>query len=476
VKFIGLHPWWFVTLQLAVSTGLGGGFYFLNDLKTNGVNWLTDVQEQGHSLSERSRSVAHIPGHKCLLPGSSREVSELFPVSTLSVRENSPPKHQTAAPSSGRQDVIPPALAQSDLSQNSSLLYVHSFFNDNSFCQVSYFTSMSRLFEKSTLSVTELFAITYFLAIFGLLLLIKVSFVITVASSPFLILGKILYPFLMMCSFYTVPKRMADTYREAAVSITITTLTDVLAFYLSYGNPFGSVQSFCLYAACLALNGRREGVNRHWLTCMKVPEEVPPGRSKVYTLCCVGGSYDHNTGTEEEHPMTLFFRKYYGPFLTSVWSKALVIFIYLTYIAVSVYGCLQGIDLKNLALDKSYIIQYYKAEKTYFDYYGPNVMLTINGTFSYWRANAINSKEHSNSISSEDQFKTRLYQFFNVNERVVEATTHLGYLILQGALCYIFRTFFIIVVLVITFELLHDIAFMPVFLTFFGFCHKLWQH
>ncbi|KAL0199780.1 hypothetical protein M9458_002967, partial [Cirrhinus mrigala] len=83
----------------------------------------------------------------------------------------------------------------------------------------------------------------------------------------------------------TVPKRMADTYREAAVSITITTLTDVLAFYLSYGNPFGSVQSFCLYAgtailfcyfynitffgACLALNGRREGANRHWLTCMK---------------------------------------------------------------------------------------------------------------------------------------------------------------------------------------------------------------
>lgn len=133
-------------------------------------------------------------------------------------------------------------------------------FNDFS-SQVSYFTSMSRQqeFEKSTQSVTELFAITYFLAIsfsvisclrfvyfiswagiyfidcksyiaqhcfiyillnrfdnvrnkawvaslgvfstaqavlssFGLLLLMNVPFVITVASSPFLILGKILYP------------------------------------------------------------------------------------------------------------------------------------------------------------------------------------------------------------------------------------------------------------------------------------------
>lgn len=36
-KFVGLHPWWFVTLQLAVSTGLGGGFYFLNDLKSNDI-------------------------------------------------------------------------------------------------------------------------------------------------------------------------------------------------------------------------------------------------------------------------------------------------------------------------------------------------------------------------------------------------------------------------------------------------------
>ncbi len=36
-KFVGLHPWWFVTLPLAVSAGLGGGFYFFNDLKSNDI-------------------------------------------------------------------------------------------------------------------------------------------------------------------------------------------------------------------------------------------------------------------------------------------------------------------------------------------------------------------------------------------------------------------------------------------------------
>lgn len=36
-KFVGLHPCWFVTLPLLVSAGLGGGFYFLNDLKSNDI-------------------------------------------------------------------------------------------------------------------------------------------------------------------------------------------------------------------------------------------------------------------------------------------------------------------------------------------------------------------------------------------------------------------------------------------------------
>lgn len=36
-KFVGLYPWWFVILPLAVSTGLGGGFYFLNELKSDDI-------------------------------------------------------------------------------------------------------------------------------------------------------------------------------------------------------------------------------------------------------------------------------------------------------------------------------------------------------------------------------------------------------------------------------------------------------
>uniref|UniRef100_A0A8C9VBS8 Patched domain containing 3/pseudo n=1 Tax=Scleropages formosus TaxID=113540 RepID=A0A8C9VBS8_SCLFO len=46
-----------------------------------------------------------------------------------------------------------------------------------------------------------------------------------------------------------VEDRLADTYKEAAISITITTLTDVLAFYIGLMTPFRSVRSFCLYSS-----------------------------------------------------------------------------------------------------------------------------------------------------------------------------------------------------------------------------------
>ncbi|KAJ8377995.1 hypothetical protein AAFF_G00249320 [Aldrovandia affinis] len=177
------------------------------------------------------------------------------------------------------------------------------------------------------------------LSSFGLLLYAGVPFVMTVATAPFLILGIGVDDMFIMISCWQqtnvhdkVEDRLAGTYKEAAVSITITTLTDFLAFYIGLMTPFRSVQSFCLYTgtavlfcyiynitffgAFLALNGRREESNRHWLTCMKIPNEGPPERSKGYSICCVGGAYDEKTNAEEAQPINYFFKSYYGPFLT----------------------------------------------------------------------------------------------------------------------------------------------------------------
>ncbi|XP_051573915.1 patched domain-containing protein 3-like [Myxocyprinus asiaticus] len=315
---------------------------------------------------------------------------------------------------------------------------------------VSYFTSVSRQeeLEANSDSVIPFFSITYCLAVnisilsclrldcvrtkvwvamsgvlsagmavlasFGLLLFCEMPFAMTVATAPFLILGIGVDDMFIMISCWQKTKvydevedRLAETYKEAAVSITITTLTDVLSFYIGLLTPFRSVQSFCMYTsttilfcyifnitffgACLALNGRREKGNKHWLTCMEVPK-ASDDDDATGNICCVGGAYDKDTGTDLEMPMDLFFKNHYGPFLTKTWVKMFVCLFYAGYLAVSIYGCFQikeGLDLKNLAADGSYVGSYYDDEDTFFSAYGPNVMLVMTDeNFQYWNSTA----------------------------------------------------------------------------------------
>lgn len=85
-----------------------------------------------------------------------------------------------------------------------------------------------------------------------------------------------------------VEQRMALTYREGAVSIMLTRLTDVVVFMVGIWSPFPAVRIFCihcctaitvvfffqlsLFGACMGLDGRREGAGRHCIT-MRIVEE-----------------------------------------------------------------------------------------------------------------------------------------------------------------------------------------------------------
>ncbi|XP_010140637.1 PREDICTED: patched domain-containing protein 3, partial [Buceros rhinoceros silvestris] len=320
---------------------------------------------------------------------------------------------------------------------------------------VTYFTSLSRQqeFEGNTKSVIPLFSITYFLTItfsvvsclrlscvrnnvwlaccgvvsaglavltsFGLMLFCGVPFVVTVANAPFLILGVgVDDMFIMIASWekslrkkekYDVKSLLSETYAEAALSVTITTLTDVLAFFIGTWTPFPSVRSFCLYTgtafvfcyiytmtffgAVIVLNHKREQGNRHWLTCMPVGvDKDQADESCLYNACCIGNcsrqSYQlETTQPESEHPMSIFFEKYYGPFFTNKWIKLLVVLLYGAYLGGSIYGCSQmreGIDLRNLASDDSYVIPYYDDNSKYFSEYGPRIMVVITESVDYW--------------------------------------------------------------------------------------------
>ncbi|XP_068094355.1 patched domain-containing protein 3-like [Hyperolius riggenbachi] len=245
---------------------------------------------------------------------------------------------------------------------------------------------------------------------FGLLLLCRVPFARTVVNAPFLILGIGVDNMYILISCWKqtkisspVEERMAQTYQEAAVSITITTLTDVLAFYIGIMSHFPSVQSFCIYTgtalvfcyiycitffgALLALNGMQENNKRHWLVCRKVKEEKDVTRGCLYNACCVGGAFDTSRGTETEHPITVFFYKYYGPILAKPSMKILALLAYILYLSTSIYGCFQiqeGIDIRNLAKANSSLTRFYDIEALYFSKYGPRIMVVVTSETNYW--------------------------------------------------------------------------------------------
>ena len=83
-----------------------------------------------------------------------------------------------------------------------------------------------------------------------------------------------------------VPERMGQMLSEAAVSITITSLTDMISFWIGVISPFPSVSIFCAYsslavaftylwhitffAGCMAVSGYCEFKNLHGIFGFKV--------------------------------------------------------------------------------------------------------------------------------------------------------------------------------------------------------------
>ncbi|XP_006753959.1 PREDICTED: patched domain-containing protein 3 [Myotis davidii] len=313
--------------------------------------------------------------------------------------------------------------------------------------QVVYFTSLSRQleFEATSKTVIPLFYVAYFLIIlfsiascyrcdcvrnkmfvavfgvistafavlsgFGLMLFIGVPFVTIIKNAPFLVLGVGVDDMFIMISGWQKTKlvnsirhRLSRTYLKVAVSITITTVTNILAFYTGIMTSFRSIQYFCIYTgttlffcylytitcfgAVMALDGKREIACLRWL---KKPDMADKKCSSLKRCCCLPFDSLPDELEADIHPMNLFFRNYFGPFLTRTKIKIFVVLLYISYLISSIYGCFQvqeGLDLRNLASDDSYITPYFDVEEEHFPRYGPKVMVIVTETLDYWDKDA----------------------------------------------------------------------------------------
>ncbi|KAH9515398.1 hypothetical protein Btru_014364, partial [Bulinus truncatus] len=223
---------------------------------------------------------------------------------------------------------------------------------------------------------------------FGLVTICGVRFVNIVGVMPFLTLGiGVDDMFLLMGSWseitaargLSIPERIGHVFKKAGVGITITSLTDCLAFAVGSMSAFTSVKNFCIYtgvgvllcyvcnatffAACLTYHGRRVYSKRHTFTFKKVDksraELSNEGNTCCYAYLCGGAipeSPNDDQSVCEKAP------KYFlTNFVLFKPVRLIIVILFVCYLGVSIWGCTklrQGLELKDLVLDTSYFHKY----------------------------------------------------------------------------------------------------------------------
>ncbi|XP_066995806.2 patched domain-containing protein 3 isoform X1 [Anabrus simplex] len=250
-------------------------------------------------------------------------------------------------------------------------------------------------------------------AAFGVTMYLGVEFIGINLAAPFLMLGiGIDDTFVMLAAWrrtsikLDVPERMAIMLSEAAVSITITSFTDMISFWIGIISPFPSVRIFCIYsgfavcftfmwhitffAACVAISGYAEQKNLHSVVCIKVqPVSKSDKRSWWYRTFCTGGvdpSDPNNPRDNREHAIMVFFRENVAAQLNKWQVKTLILLVFALYLAGACYGITtmkEGLERRKLSRADSYSVEFYDREDFYFREFPYRIQVVIAGELNY---------------------------------------------------------------------------------------------
>ncbi|XP_023219924.1 patched domain-containing protein 3-like, partial [Centruroides sculpturatus] len=184
----------------------------------------------------------------------------------------------------------------------------------------------------------------------------------------------------------SVEERMGKTYSKSAVSITITTLTNILSFCIAMTAEFPGVRIFSYYAttcvcftylyqitffgSCLALSGYREERRLNAFTFRVTKER----------------SNEHNIEEKNEYAFMEFFRDYVAEILSRPLVKLVVILLYIINLSIGIWGVTllqEGINFSTFYPKHSKVAKAYQIYYHYFTEFAYPVQIVINTTLDY---------------------------------------------------------------------------------------------
>ncbi|EDW00569.1 GH20944 [Drosophila grimshawi] len=299
-------------------------------------------------------------------------------------------------------------------------------------------------------------AIMATLAAFGLAMYCGIEFIGINLAAPFLMIGiGIDDTFVMLAGWRRTPakmpvhERMGHMMSEAAVSITITSVTDFISFLIGIISPFRSVKIFCTYsvfavcftfiwhitffAACMAISGYRERKNLHAIFGCKVKPlsvAIKEKRNFLYKAIMAGGinhSDPDNPIDNKDHMLMAFFKDKLARVINNKWCKIIIILAFATYLAGACYGVTQikeGLERRKLSREDSYSVEFFDREDDYYREFPYRMQVIIAGVYNYsdplvqeQMENLTSTLEHTSYVTSSLYTESWLRSFLSFMER-----------------------------------------------------------
>ncbi|WAQ97489.1 PTHD3-like protein [Mya arenaria] len=261
-------------------------------------------------------------------------------------------------------------------------------------------------------------------ASFGLVSASGMSFVSIVGNAPFLILGIgvddmfILLSGLVSAGFSgSSEQRFGTMMRHSGVAITITSLTNIIAFGCGASSSFKSVRNFCVFTASffsawIALNEKRIDQIKHAVLCCKSTKPKTQYQkdkaSKMAILCCAGQK------PSEEKDIDSFlerFPKWVLPKIVKPLAmKITILLAFAVYLGVAIWGVInlkQGLVIRNLVSKESYFHKFNQWEEDYFSEHVP-IMFVVENKVMYSSTNVQSEIKNLLNAASSNKFMTNM--------------------------------------------------------------------
>lgn len=239
-------------------------------------------------------------------------------------------------------------------------------------------------------------AVLSILSSFGFVSLIGVKFMSIVGVMPFLIIGiGIDDVFILMSGIAdaesieksSVSDRISFMMRTSGIAITITSITDFLAFSIGASSVFISVRNFCIYtgvavlfcyinqitifSSCIVINEKRIKDNRHCVACWTRTKDKESlqmdGKTGCSLYACAG--YPPKDRSDVDSPLEKYPKRLIQFVMKYLVLKIAILVIFAIYLGFSIYGVVhldQGLSLQNLVTEDSFFYKYSMWRENYF--------------------------------------------------------------------------------------------------------------